>query len=106
MYDLRDPRLGFVTVTGVIPSADLGQARVYVSIFGDEDTQARTVVALQHGRGRIQAEVGRRCHLPRLPRLYFYHDEGIKKSGRISKILSEVLPSEVDLEDRRQENGS
>ena len=104
-FDLRDPRIGFVTVTGVKPSADLGQARVYVSILGDQDTQANTIAALQNARGRIQSEVGRRCKLPRLPRLSFYRDEGVKKSFRISKILSEVLPSETEEdEDRRQEN--
>ena len=115
MFGLRDPRLGFVTVTGVIPSADLGLARAYVSILGDQDTQARTIVALRHARGRIQSEMARRCKLPRLPRLAFYPDEGVKRSFHISKILSEglppgsisqVLPPGSDQENRRQENGS
>ena len=105
MFGLRDPRVGFVTVTDVKPSADLGRARVYVSILGDRDTQDRTIVALRNARGRIQSEIGRRCKLHRLPRLSFYRDEGAEKSFRISKILSEALPSETEPEeDRRQEN--
>ncbi len=107
LFELRDPGLGFVTVTNVAPSPDLSRATVFVSILGGVDTQERTIAALQRARGRIQAKIGKGCRLRKTPRLSFHSDVGVKKSSRISEILSDLSPSEPDSEEqRRQEDGT
>lgn len=87
---LKDPRIGFVTVTSVDTSADLRSAKVYVSVLGGEQETGETLAGLEHSRGFLQALIGRQLALKRTPQLTFVRDESIDYGFHIEKILKEM----------------
>jgi len=87
--DLRDPRVGFVTVTSVETSPDLRSARVYVSVLGDEDERAQTLEGLKASHGYLQSQVADELRLKHTPVLEFVYDDSIDTGMRISGLLSE-----------------
>jgi ribosome-binding factor A len=94
--ELKDPRIGFVSITGVRMSSDLRSARVRISVLGDEDEQKATLKGLNSARGLIRHELGRTLHnLKFAPELRFELDPSIEYSVRISKMLREILPEEA-----------
>jgi ribosome-binding factor A len=84
---LKDPGLGFVTITGVEASPDLRSARVYYSVLGDEDQRRETAAALLRASSRIRAVVGRQVRLKFLPELLFEPDGAIERGLRMEAIL-------------------
>ena len=94
LTDLRDPRVGGVTVTYVEVSPDMRQAKVHVSIMGDESKQRLCLRGLQHSAGFLQSKISERIDTRYTPRLRFELDAGIKKSLAISQMLQELLPQE------------
>jgi ribosome-binding factor A len=91
--DLKDPRIGFVSITEVRMSPDLRSARVRVSVLGDEEQGQATLAGLRSATGRIRHELGRRLqNLKFTPDLRFELDPSIEYSVRISKTLREILP--------------
>ena len=92
LADLRDPRIQNVTVTRVEVSADMRQAKVYVSVMGDDSKQNLAVNGLQSAAGYLQEKITHRIDTRYTPRLLFVLDEGVKKSIAIAKALAEVLP--------------
>ncbi len=84
---LKDPGLGFVTITGVDTSPDLRAARVFWSVLGDAAQQEATAAALQRARARIRAAVGDRVRLKYLPDLLFEFDESIDRGFRMEELL-------------------
>jgi ribosome-binding factor A len=92
LTELRDPRVHDVTVTYVEVSPDLRQAKVHVSVMGDEKTQQLAVRGLQHAAGFLQSKVGNRIETRYTPKLQFVLDLGVKKSLEVARILREVLP--------------
>ncbi len=84
---LKDPRIGFVTITGVDTSPDLRNARVYYSVLGDDEERAATGKALQHAAPHIQAAVGGQVRLKYLPRLHFVVDEAVERGLRMEELL-------------------
>jgi ribosome-binding factor A len=97
--DLKDPRIGFVSITGVRMSPDLRTARVRVSVLGDDDEQRRTLAGLRSATGLIRRELGRRLENLRFsPELRFEIDTSIEYSVRISKTLREILPEDEEKE--------
>jgi ribosome-binding factor A len=95
---LKDPRIGFVTVTGVRTTKDLSQATVFVSVLGDEEEQARTLAGLQSAHGVLQAQVGRELGTRRTPVLTFEYDPAIERGVRLTKIIDELAPPEDDVD--------
>lgn len=87
--DLKDPRVGFVTVTGVKTSPDLRHARVYVSVFGDESTRAETLSGLRSAHGFLQGRVASELRLKHTPALTFEYDESIDRGMRITELLEQ-----------------
>ena len=87
---LKDPGLGFVTVTGVATSPDLRNARVYYSVIGDEAQREQTQAALDRAAPRIQGAVGREVRLKYNPKLTFLFDESIEQGLRIDRLLHEI----------------
>jgi len=85
--EVKDPRLGFVTVTGVETSPDLREARVYVSVLGDQAQRDETLAALQSAHGLLQARVAARIRLKRTPRLTFLYDDTIDRAMHIDDLL-------------------
>jgi ribosome-binding factor A len=86
---LRDPRIGFVTVTSVDTSPDLRHARVYVSVLGDDDERAATMAGLESAHGVLQLAVARELRMKHTPTLEFLFDESIDRGMRISELLSD-----------------
>jgi ribosome-binding factor A len=87
--DLKDPRVGFVTVTDVKTSTDLRHARVYVSVLGDEDTQAATLEGLRSAHGFLQGRVAGELRLKRTPELRFELDETAVRAARLERLIDE-----------------
>src|SRR5215470_19910326 len=84
---LKDPRIGFVTVTGVETSPDLRHARVYVSVLGSNVERQAALDGLQSSAGFLQAKVGEELRMKRTPTLEFEYDDSIDRGMRISELL-------------------
>jgi ribosome-binding factor A len=91
LAELQDPRVRDVTVTYVEVSADLRNAKVHVSVMGDDTRQQLSLRGLQHAAGFLQAKIAERIDIRYTPRLSFL-DQGVKHSIAVSQILREVLP--------------
>jgi ribosome-binding factor A len=88
--DLKDPRVGFVTVTGVKTSPDLRHARVYVSVLGNEDETAATIEGLRSSHGFLQRRVASELTLKHTPALSFEYDGSVDRGMRVSELLAGV----------------
>src|SRR6188472_1634056 len=88
--ELKDPRIGFVTVTGVETSPDLRQARVYVSVLGAERKREQTLAALAAAHGVLQSRIGRELRLKRSPQLTFEYDPSVERGVRMTKLIDEL----------------
>jgi ribosome-binding factor A len=88
--DLKDPRVGFVTVTGVKTSPDLRYARVYVSVLGDEPAREASLEGLRSASGYLQGRLAGELRLKHTPSLTFHYDESIDHGMRITELLHEV----------------
>jgi ribosome-binding factor A len=104
--DLKDPRIGFVSITEVRMSPDLRSARVRVSVLGGEEDSRATLAGLRSATGLIRHQLGRRLeNLKFTPDLRFELDPGIEYSVRISKTLREILPeAEAPREDMQEDD--
>jgi ribosome-binding factor A len=102
LTDLKDPRVRDVTVTYVEVSPDMRQAKVHVSVMGDETKQQLSVRGLQNAAGFLQSKVAKRIDTRYTPRLVFVLDLGVKRSIEISQILDSVLPARPPAESDRQ----
>jgi ribosome-binding factor A len=94
LTELKDPRVENVTVTYVEVSPDMRQAKVHVSVMGDDAKQKLCLHGLQSSAGFLQAKVGKRIDTRYTPRLRFELDMGVKKSLAIAQLLHDVLPDE------------
>ncbi|HEY4280511.1 MAG TPA: 30S ribosome-binding factor RbfA [Conexibacter sp.] len=90
--ELKDPRVGFVTVTAVRTSSDLRHCRVYVSVLGDEETRAAGLEGLRSAQGFLQRRVAGAVRLKYTPEITFAYDDSVDRSIRISELLQEVGP--------------
>jgi ribosome-binding factor A len=86
---LRDPRIGFVTVTSVDTSPDLRHARVYVSVLGTDDERAATLAGLESAHGLLQQALATELRMKHTPTLEFVFDESIQRGMRISELLDD-----------------
>lgn len=87
--DLKDPRVGFVTVTSVKTSPDLRHARVYVSVLGTDAEREETIAGLAAAHGFLQRRMGDELRLKHTPALTFHHDDSIERGMRITELLDE-----------------
>jgi ribosome-binding factor A len=88
--DLKDRRIGFVTVTGVDVSPDLRHAKVYVSIMGSEKQKTESLQALGHAAGWIRHELGQRVRIKFLPEIVFLPDTSLAYGEKIERLLDEI----------------
>ena len=99
LLELMDPRIGFVTVTGVETSPDLRNARVFVSVLGSERKREQSLAGLDAAHGVLQARVSRELRLKRTPLLAFEYDPSVAHGVRMSQLIDELAPEPDD--DRR-----
>ena len=90
--DLKDPRIGFVTVTAVDTSPDLRHARVYVSVLGDAGTQKLSLDGLRSAHGYLQRRVAAELRLKHTPTLHFIYDDTVAKADRMERLLRKGSP--------------
>jgi ribosome-binding factor A len=89
--ELKDPRIGFVTVTGVETTPDLRHARVYVSVLGPERKRAATLEGLAAAHGVLQARLAKELRMKRTPQLAFEYDRSVAEGVRMSKLIDELV---------------
>ena len=92
--ELKDPRIGFVTVTGVETSTDLRQARVFVSVLGSEHKRDQSLEGLAAAHGVLQARIARELRLKRTPQLAFEYDPTVERGVRMSRLIDELAPED------------
>ncbi len=113
--DLKDPRVGFVTVTDVRTSADLSHARVYVSVLGEAETRADTLAGLDSAHGYLQGRIARELKLKRTPTLAFAYDDTTDRAMRLDALIEteiegaehnggEIGPDLASIEGARRES--
>ncbi len=87
--DLKDPRIGFVTVTDVDTSSDLRAARVFVSVLGSEEDRENALEGLQSAHGFLQGQIASQLRIKRTPTLTFHYDDSVERGARLSRLLDE-----------------
>jgi ribosome-binding factor A len=87
---IKDPRIGFVTVTDVQVTGDLQQATVYISVLGNEEQRENTLKGLAKAKGFIRSEIGQRIRLRKTPEIAFEFDESIDYGNRIETLIHQI----------------
>jgi ribosome-binding factor A len=88
-HEVKDPRVGFVTVTDVKTSPDLSHARVYVSVLGDAEAVSASLEGLRSAQGFLQGRIGRELRLKHTPTLTFFHDDTAERAQRLERLMDE-----------------
>jgi ribosome-binding factor A len=92
--ELKDPRIGFVTVTGVKTSPDLRHARVFVSVFGSEESREDSLAGLEAAHGVLQSRLARELRMKRTPQLAFEYDPTVERGVRMTQLIDELAPND------------
>ena len=96
ILDLKDPRIGLVTITGVETSPDLRHARVFVSVLGSEKKRVKSLTALEAAHGVLQARLSRELRMKRTPQLAFEYDPTVERGVRMTQLIDELAPQDAD----------
>jgi len=91
---LKDPRIGFVTITSAFVSPDLHDARVFISVLGEVEEQDTTLAALQHSARHLQSVIARPLGLKVTPRLEFVHDHTVQRADEMSRLIAQARASD------------
>ncbi len=94
LVELKDPRIGFVTITAVETSSDLRHARVFVSVLGSEEQREQTLEGLSAAHGLLQGHVARELRMKRTPQLAFEYDPTVERGVRMSRLIDELAPDD------------
>src|SRR5215468_426409 len=92
--ELKDPRIGFVTVTGVETSPDLRHAKVFVSVLGNERRRQETLEGLESAHGVLQSHLATELRMKRTPQLTFEYDPTVAEGVRMSQLIDELAPDD------------
>lgn len=87
---VKDPRLGFVSITDVEISNDLSHCKIFVSVFGDEHQREQTMIGLSKATGFIRSEIGKTVKLRHVPEIVFHYDSSLEHGSKIEAILKEI----------------
>jgi ribosome-binding factor A len=96
LYELKDPRLGFVTVTGVKLAKDLTQCVILWSVLGTPGEKSKTSHALESAKGYVQAAVAKAMGTRKTPRIYFRHDPSLEKAQKVYDLLARIRRERED----------
>jgi ribosome-binding factor A len=97
--DLKDPRIGLVTVTGVDTAPDLRHATVFVSVLGSARKRKAGLEGLEAAHGLLQSRLARELRMKRTPQLTFEYDPSVERGVRMSRLIDELVPGENDADD-------
>jgi ribosome-binding factor A len=92
--ELKDPRIGFVTVTGVQTSTDLRHAKVFISVLGSERKRKATLAGLSAAHGVLQSRLAHELRMKRTPTLAFEYDPSVERGVRMSQLIDELAPDD------------
>ena len=92
--ELKDPGIGFVTITGVEVSVDLKHAKIFYSVLGDEDSKKESASALRRASGFIRHEIGRKLKLKYTPEIFFQFDGSVEYGAHIEKLIQKIYRPE------------
>ena len=90
-FQLKDPKIGFITITDVVVSGDLSIAKVYVSFLGQKAREAAGMKALERSKGFIRSELAKRMTIRKVPSLVFLIDDSLEKGNKIENIIKEII---------------
>jgi ribosome-binding factor A len=96
ILELKDPRIGLVTLTGVDTATDLRHATVYVSVLGSARKRKATLAGLEAAHGLLQSRLARELRLKRTPQLTFEYDPSVERGVRMSQLIDELAPDDID----------
>lgn len=96
LLELKDPRIGLVTVTGVDTTPDLRHATVYVSVLGSGRKRRATLAGLEAAHGVLQSRLARELRMKRTPQLTFQYDPSVERGVRMSQLIDELAPDDDD----------
>jgi ribosome-binding factor A len=94
--ELKDPRVGMITLTGVEVSPDLAHAKVFFTTLGDAEALARTEEGLARAAGFLRSELGHRLKLRVTPEVRFVHDPSVERGARLSKLIDDAVAGKKD----------
>jgi ribosome-binding factor A len=94
LLELKDPRIGLVTVTGVDTSPDLRHATVFVSVLGSEKKRTASMRGLDAAHGLLQARLARELRMKRTPQLAFEYDPSVERGVRMTQLIDELAPDD------------
>ncbi len=89
--ELKDPRVGMVTLTDVEVTADYAHAKVFFTTLGTSDQMAAATAGLNHAAGFLRHELGQRIKLRSIPQLHFIYDESVERGVRLSRLIDEAV---------------
>lgn len=89
--ELRDPRIGMLTITGIEMSRDQSHAKVFFTVFGAESAAETALEGLQRAAGFLRSEIARRLSTRTVPELHFEHDVSIERGARLSRLIDEAV---------------
>jgi len=89
-YETKDPRLGFVTVTGVKLTGDLSIANVYISVLGDKEEREKTFLVLNNAKGYLRTEIAKRIDMKHTPKLILVCDDTLDYGKKIDDLISHI----------------
>jgi len=92
--ELKDPRLGMISVSAVNVSRDLGHAKVYVSVLGSEQQTAESMKVLKHAAGYLRHKLGKSLHMRMIPELHFFLDHSLEEGARIGALINRAIASD------------
>lgn len=103
--EIKDPGMGFISITKVMVTSDLHNAKVYYSVLGDDEARKATALSLKRSAGFIRREVANRLSLRHTPELTFIFDDSIEHGIKISKIIHDQIEREENANDGKHAGG-
>ena len=92
--DIKDPRIGMVSVTSVIVTRDLSYAKVYVSVLGNTEQADASISVLGNAAGFLRHKLGKIMHIRVIPELRFYHDRSLEEGARMGALINAAIASD------------
>jgi len=92
--ELKDRRVGMITLTGVELSPDLSHAKIFFTTLGDEDSRRHTQTALDHASGFLRSQLAHALRTRTVPQLHFHYDESVERGARLSRLIDEAVASD------------
>src|SRR4051812_29719582 len=100
--EVKDPRIGMVTLTGVEVTADYAHAKVYFTTLGDVDQISAASEGLNRAAGFLRHELGHRIKLRSIPQLHFIHDQSVERGARLSQLIDRAISGEAADEPKKR----